>query len=189
MDTYSVCSTLDDSSQVEIREDDAWTNQAERVARAILSAEFGLDLGCSDPPAAMVEPVRLCLDQLSLALQHLRSMGFLSSAQLVAAPHDVSGQMQASHGWPSRHHSSHTVTGKRPVVDALPDEEEDDLGEDDPVRDNGRMPSGPSEVGSRKRAKLEHYPCPFRKRNPLVFNCREWEVCCKAPFYTMPDLK
>lgn len=73
---------------------------------AILSAEFGLDLGCSAPPAAMVEPVRLCL-------QHLRSMGFLSSAQPVVAPRDVSGQMQASHGRPSRHHSATAFNRRR----------------------------------------------------------------------------
>jgi len=36
---------------------------------------------------------------------------------------------------------------------------------------------------------LHIYPCPFRKRNPLVFKCREWEGCWRAPFCTIPELK
>ncbi|KAK1753587.1 hypothetical protein QBC47DRAFT_362472 [Echria macrotheca] len=48
---------------------------------------------------------------------------------------------------------------------------------------------GPVDVLNRKKVKAEDYPCPFRKRNPLRYNVREWEYCAKAPFKSMTDLK
>jgi hypothetical protein len=44
-------------------------------------------------------------------------------------------------------------------------------------------------IGTRKRDKAEQFPCPMRKRNPLRFNCRDWEYCSKAPFKRISELK
>lgn len=43
--------------------------------------------------------------------------------------------------------------------------------------------------GWRFRAGVELYPCPFRTRNPLRFNCWEWEYCARAPYNGMAELK
>ncbi len=64
--------------------------------------------------------------------------------------------------------------------------EEDSLEDDSPDDDDSGALIGPT---SRKKVKVERYPCPFRKRDPLRFNIREWEYCAKAPFKTITDLK
>ncbi|KAK4445496.1 hypothetical protein QBC34DRAFT_472428, partial [Podospora aff. communis PSN243] len=33
------------------------------------------------------------------------------------------------------------------------------------------------------------YSCPYRKRNPLRFNIRDWEYCSKAPFRSIVEMK
>lgn len=48
------------------------------------------------------------------------------------------------------------------------------------------------EIGSGKGAVYHNrteYPCPYRRRNPVLFNVRDHEHCAKQPFSDMSELK
>ncbi|CAN8098382.1 unnamed protein product [Discula destructiva] len=36
---------------------------------------------------------------------------------------------------------------------------------------------------------IDGYPCPFRRRNPVLFNVRDYEQCAQRPFANMTELK
>lgn len=65
---------------------------------------------------------------------------------------------------------------------------EDDPQDEDTDEHDGGALVGPYEPGNGK-TKAEQYSCPFRKRNPLRYNVREWQSCAKAPFKNMGELK
>ena len=56
--------------------------------------------------------------------------------------------------------------------------------------DSGRRPRA-SESGkrSKKPPVEEKYACPFRKRNPLRFNVRDYTPCALSPFSDIPSMK
>lgn len=106
---------------------------------------------------------------------------------LTAAAQSTESASPASFGYSSQQKGKRSGANqkKRPMGYQGDDEEEfqDDEGED------GFGVAGRNDAGHRKRPKVEQYPCPFRKRSPYKFNCREWEFGAKAPFKTMSELK
>jgi len=163
---------------------------AHSLAKRILDDEFEIFLGRSEPPSDIVEAVRACLDEISLSLQDVQRLGVI--VPHTTAPHSDkpasqppsdpttgnSGSHSRSNG--QRKRSSQNLGGGDRDV-----QEEDSGGEDDAA---GGQPDTPQQ---RKKLKCEpeEYPCPFRKRNPVRFNCRDFEYCAKAPFKSMTDLK
>ncbi|KAK3357818.1 hypothetical protein B0T25DRAFT_170515 [Lasiosphaeria hispida] len=173
-----------ESSNADLDSDSSFTIQAERVARSILDTEFDLDLGISEPPSDVVEAVRVCLDEISLTLQHAHGMGFLpfNSAALGS---EASGSSPST--FPSDLASCRSAASKKKR--ALRDLGEGDGDLQEESDEEGDTVGEQSEAGQRKKAKCEQYPCPFRKRTPYKFNCRKWEYCAKAPFKNMTELK
>ncbi|KAK3331380.1 hypothetical protein B0H66DRAFT_469925 [Apodospora peruviana] len=180
-DTWRPSSEMDDPSEASTDGEDKTAPQAERVARSVLDQEFRLRLGLSSPPQDIVEAVRACLDEISLSLGHARCMGVLAAHGASDAPGSVVPFTPAA----PRNKSSGS-TRKRTMRDQY--EDDDDMQEEGDEGDGNDL-SGYSDAGHRKKPKLEQYPCPFRKRNPHKFNCREWEYCAKAPFKSMTELK
>lgn len=173
-------------SDVDIEDsDETPTQQADRLARHLLEKELGLDLRRSQPPSTAVEAVRICVEELSMIMAHHQRM----------APANSSGAYQASGAGATGSLNPGTFPGNSSFSSGLkrhaagnPEDEDDDLYGDKPTRD-GRTP-GYEKPGNRKRPRQDQtYPCPFRKRSPLRFNCRDWEFCCKAPFPNMALLK
>jgi len=164
--------------------------QADRIANEILDREFGLQLGSTAPPEDVVEAVRQCLDEISISLRSARGMGVLT-----ATPDVPISQAAGSSSFPTGMSSLESSfrdkspgSGRKRVVRDGEDEE-DDMQEEGGGNGEGGDVTGYSDAGKRKKLKLEQYPCPFRKRNPHRFNCREWEYCAKAPFKNMTELK
>lgn len=59
-------------------------------------------------------------------------------------------------------------------------------------RSRSRGPAQPqsrSHTKSRSRDINQGYPCPFRRRNPVVFNVRDHESCAKRPFADISELR
>lgn len=57
----------------------------------------------------------------------------------------------------------------------------------------GRRGSGHRGLNQIRKAKVldafQAYPCPFRRRSPVIFNVRDHEYCAKRPFSSMAELK
>lgn len=161
------------------------TSQADRVAKALLNAEFDLFLGSSEPPEEVVKAVCKCLEEISLSIRTARSMGVLPPHTTAAQSTESASPGPFGYSSQPKGRKSRANQKKRPMGYQEDDEEElqDDDGED------GFGVAGRNNIGHRKRPKVEQYPCPFRKRSPYRFNCREWEFCAKAPFKTMSELK
>lgn len=55
-----------------------------------------------------------------------------------------------------------------------------------------RRTSTSLDLSSRKTGlelNVQEYPCPFRRRNPVLFNVRDHEHCAKRPFPDLNELK
>lgn len=56
-----------------------------------------------------------------------------------------------------------------------------------------RRGSGHRGLSQRRKARVldgsQAYPCPFRRRSPVIFNIRDHEHCAKRPFSDIPELK
>ncbi|KAK0610862.1 hypothetical protein B0T14DRAFT_570794 [Immersiella caudata] len=181
-DTPSPCSDAPSPTPTNPEDGDDVIDRADQVARIILKEGFNLRLGYSEPPTGVVDAVRDCLEDISLSLQRARGMGFVSAAASSESP--ASSAATPSSGTLSRNQSKANrkrTSRNRSDRDGDLHEESDEEGEAEA--------GGQTEPANRKKPKLDQYPCPFRKRNPLRFNCREWEYCAKAPFKSMTDLK
>ncbi|KAK4151236.1 hypothetical protein C8A00DRAFT_17342 [Chaetomidium leptoderma] len=177
-------SEVDDTPELDTDGDS--TLQADRVAKELLGKEFGLFLGSSEPPQEVIKAVCKCLDEISLSVRAARSMGVLPTRSTAAPETETAGPVSFGSSSKGKARRSGDNQKKRPMRDQG-DDEDDDV-EDDEGKD-GRGITDRNDVGHRKRPKVEQYPCPFRKRTPHRFNCRDWEFCAKAPFKTMTELK
>ncbi|KAK0747039.1 hypothetical protein B0T18DRAFT_164412 [Schizothecium vesticola] len=161
--------------------------QTIRVLRGILQDEYDLRLGISEPPEDMVDAVSKCLRRLSLSLDRERSLGCV--VQLKSFLGDsLAGEAADTVVFTSTDVRSGGSPDNRRKRGALNnDDYNEDIHDDDP--DDGGASVDPSTSGTNKKAKMVQLACPFRKLNPLRYNCREWEYCSKAPFRSMSELK
>jgi len=175
-------------SDIEIEDSDEDPAQvAEGLARYVMEKEFGLDMTRSRPPSAIVEAVRVCLDDMSMIIAHHQRMAPASSSGVCEAS-GAGATGPGSQNTGSFRANSSFSSGLKRQASNNPDDEDDEFSSDKHTRD-GRTPAY-EKSGSRKRPRQNQtYPCPFRKRSPLRFNCRDWEFCCKAPFPNMALLK
>ncbi|KAH6650415.1 hypothetical protein F5144DRAFT_479210 [Chaetomium tenue] len=165
--------------------DEGSTLQADRVAKQLLNTEFNLFLGSSEPPREVVDAVCKCLEEISLSIRSARSMGVLPPVTTAAQSAESASPGSFGHSSQQQGRRSGGNRKKRPMGYQEDDDEEfqDDEGQD------GFGVASRNDTSHRKRPKVEQYPCPFRKRSPHRFNCREWEFCARAPFKTMSELK
>ncbi|KAK0648268.1 hypothetical protein B0T16DRAFT_444376 [Cercophora newfieldiana] len=163
--------------------DDDINDRAEEIARVVLKEGFDLRLGSSELPQNIVTAVRDCLEDISLSLQRARAVGFVAATTSSDSPaSSATPSSEASlPDKPSGGNRKRSARGRADRDDGMQEEDDDGDGDAEAV--------GHSEPGGRKKPKFDHCPCPFRKRNPVRFNCREWEYCAKAPFKSMTELK
>lgn len=161
---------------VDANPSDALTSQ---IASSILQERYGVR-GTDAAPHKVQDAVRRCLQ-------------------------DVSATVQSDHPqwdlprYPTRTVRSRTMRSRsssprselRPQRRGVRAAEEDE----NPFLYDGL--GGPRERGQNdadhKRTRGEDdsqgYPCPFRRRNPILFNVRDHETCAKRPFSSILDLK
>lgn len=162
-----------------------------RVLKRILEAEFDIYLGEAQPPEDILEAVSVCLQQITLSLDGHRSSGVLVPFTVISASGGNSSTSASTPAGASDHSSPSISTSKRRTV-SNEDEDGGDSnhsgeGRDEDDRQGSPWPQG---QGSQKKPKTDQsYPCPFRKRDPLVFNYHRFGRCVKGPFPNMPELK
>ena len=171
----------DDNSPSHVEEDQP-TRQEDILTRVILSEGFNLRLGQSAPPPGVVEAVQSCIDEITESLQRARGLGLIGATMTADSPGSVSAVV-------SETSSNRQFTGARKRAARGPVGKDDDLREEDSDEEGDADSMSQQDAGNRKKTKLDQYPCPFRKRNPQRFHCREWEYCAKAPFRGMTELK
>lgn len=159
-----------------------------RVLTNILLEEFDVRLGVCEPPE-MLNAVSECLDRIFCSLDYHRVHQYL--VPFTSAP--ISNDGQPPMTWVSAREAAGASAllgfGKKRGVSATGNGEDGGLQDDGPDGDNGGACLGSRGTGDRKRTKSEEFSCPFRKRNPLRFNVRDWEYCAKGAFRSITDLK
>lgn len=155
----------------------------DEISSLVLRNSFGKDLDDCAAPLLVWDCTNRYLQELWSA-SHEGNLGFV--------------QATSGHGTPTSHHggtpaSSHdqqnsglSGKGKRKA----------DGGSDDGSGFNGRGDQGDderdispvSQVYSTKGS-ITNYSCPYRKRNPLRFNVRDYFVCATHSFADMSQLK
>ncbi|KAK0640595.1 hypothetical protein B0T16DRAFT_495485 [Cercophora newfieldiana] len=182
-DAMTGLSDADEPSPASTDSDDALASRAVRVLIPLLDHEFDVRLGISQPPEDMVDALSVCLNQIALSLERHRRQGDL--IPINTAP--LSSDTTAAFGLSIAANDVGTPGAPRRRPRG---EDEDDVPDDDPDEDGGGAKVGPGDRINRKKAKVEQsYPCPFRKRNPLRFNFRDFEICARAPLKSMTELK
>lgn len=185
--TMTGLSDVDATSPESCDSGTAAPEQSIRVLKSILNEEFGLRLGQAEPPEEMVDAVSICMDQLSLTRQRYRQEGFIVPINTFHAPGDSHEETTPSETRGSGGKLP-VASKKRSAEDPRRDEGDGPPGEDG-KEDGERSSFGPNDPRTQKRPKVELYPCPFRKHNPIKFNIREWEYCARAPFKGKTELK
>jgi hypothetical protein len=187
-DTSTTSRDIDDTPETELEPETSSSldrAHVDRVSRSLLEQEFGLQLGLSEPPLDVTEAVRRCLHEVSLSIQGARSLGLITQSNFDTPSPEAAGSASFNSSARGSTTGTSASNGRKRAMRNI-EEEEDDIQEDP---DQGRGAVAQTDGGYRKKPKIERYPCPFRKKNPYKFNCREWEFCAKAPFKTISDLK
>ncbi|KAK4198655.1 hypothetical protein QBC40DRAFT_90097 [Triangularia verruculosa] len=148
--------------------------------------------------AAAYQSVSYCLDELSYIVRsgsqrsrasatpsvNAATRGHAGSNNLhIQAAADARGHGGASGGQSGR--KNHSGTKKR-LSEGLEGGEEEEEGDGD---------DGDERQGGNKRQKVvdhshgQNYSCPFRKRNPIRFNVRDFQSCAVQSFPDIPQLK
>ncbi|KAK0750490.1 hypothetical protein B0T18DRAFT_128731 [Schizothecium vesticola] len=160
---------------------------ADRIARELLAQEFAVFLGSSNPPIQVLQAIRKCLDDLSRSVRSARSLGFLPPHTTANPWAESAASVSFSSSSPSGQGSSSWINQRKRPQGYRQNNDDDDIQDDQSEDGSGISPR--SDLDHRKKPKVVQYPCPFRKRSPHNFNCREWEFCAKAPFKGMSELK
>ncbi|KAK4159731.1 hypothetical protein QBC43DRAFT_123629 [Cladorrhinum sp. PSN259] len=162
----------------------------------VLKHMFGIELG--DLPQGMAsaayESISYCLEELSHiitpASPNNSSPSFNHAGRETGSfNHNISIQPAGGDGSPGSGGMGGASPGgdnrkgrprKRPADGNERDDDEDDNGDGD---DGYRQPGGKRQKGEPRLS------CPFRKRNPIRFNVREFTSCATQDFPDMPQLK
>jgi hypothetical protein len=150
------------------------------ITRIMFNEAFDVNLKDSRPPEEAVEAVQDCLGKLSLCIGGLATLDPLfrvaaSSSNYVSASGAFSSSLQGGHRRIRKRGSS--------------DDEDDDPQSNGGSHGGSDKDFNAQQDKKRARPEVKEFSCPFRKRNPLRFNCREYEYCAKAPFESISNLK
>ena len=149
----------------------------ERLSELIVTEVFGCNLVDLPNAADTWLPIRRMVQELSqvVGLGPRESQGNIREvAGWQCAPAGASSQ-----GTSDRHHRGSAAGSKRGNRQAGFEQSNRDPGDDGENLDGGDEDGGehPNKRPYRKQSAEKIYSCPFRKRNPLRFNMREYDSC------------
>lgn len=162
-----------------------------RIAASILREGYGVRGPKTTVPPKVQDAVQRCLHEVSTTVQKEHAPWALPQYRprhSAAYPTDPDMQSRTSEQL-----SDHDAPGSRTRYGASSGDEEDPF-----AYDNSKAPMyknlyGFGKAGRGMRARLSDtsrpYSCPFRKRNPIMFNVRDHEHCAKRPFLGIQELK
>lgn len=162
-----------------------------RIAASILREGYGVRAAKATVPLKVQDAVERCLQEVSTtvqkdhppwALPQYRPRGTKSHAADSDAQSRTSEQL-----------SDPDAPASRARYGVSSGEDEDPFTYDNSKESLYQKLYGFGSGGRGMRARLHDasraYPCPFRKRNPIMFNVRDHEHCAKRPFFGIQELK
>ncbi|GAB1319535.1 C2H2-type domain-containing protein [Madurella fahalii] len=156
----------------------------DEISSWVLRNTFGKDVDDCAAPLLVWDCTYRYIQELWTVIQEGR-LGFVQTASGHGTPCSYGGGTPGS-GNNDQQHSGHHGKGKRKAEGGS--EDGSGLGGGDNQGDGERDISPASQAYSNKGA-FSNFSCPYRKRNPLRFNVRDYYVCATHSFADMSQLK
>lgn len=162
-----------------------------RIAASILRDGYGVRGPKTTVPPKVQDAVQRCLQEVSTTVQKEHAPWALPqyrhrNSKAYPADSDMQSRM-------SEQLSEHDAAGSRTGYGASSGDEEDPFAYDNSKATMYKNLYGFGKGDRGMRARLSDasrpYSCPFRKRNPIMFNVRDHENCAKRPFFGIQELK
>jgi hypothetical protein len=177
--------SVETSSEGEDHEvEDEEARLVDEIASWVLRNTFGKDVDDCAAPLLVWDCTYRYLQELWSA-SHEGNLGFVQSTSGHGTPSPQYGGTPAP-GNSDQQHSGHPGKGKRKA----------DGGSDDGSGFGGRDNQGneerdvsPASQAYSTKGSITNFSCPYRKRNPLRFNVRDYYVCATHSFADMSQLK
>jgi len=183
----STCEGADESADANVVALDDPDPLVRQICCNILMDLHGIDAIEATVPLKVWDAVVRCLEDVSVAVDGDsagRSPG--KEAHKAAA-----GAGNSAASTPGHSGSGDSTSRKRNSRQA--GYSDGDGSGDGAAEDEGGDDGAVHEEAQRKKPKVEPeqsaFSCPFRKRNPLRFNIRDHEHCCRKPIIGVPELK
>lgn len=160
---------------------------ASRIAASILREGYGVQAANSMVPLKVQDAVGRCLQEVSTTVDNEHPQWalptYFADEFRSSTPSSDSDQFSDYSGCSNRKRTS----------DNAGDNDRNLFRYDQAQDGRERRDSRHRGLDQRKKAKAvdgsKAYPCPFRRRNPVMFNVRDHEHCAKRPFSDIPELK
>lgn len=157
------------------------------IAASILQEGYGVQAANHAVPLKVQDAVGRCLQEVSTTVQgeypHWALPTYHSHKPRLSTTSSDSNRSSDYASWRNRRRISGRVGGH----------DNDPLLNDQAQGGLQLQGSGHRPLVQEKKAKAldgpQGYPCPFRRRNPVIFNVRDNEQCAKRPFSDIPELK
>jgi hypothetical protein len=164
-----------------------------RIAASILREGYGVRGPRATVPPKVQDAVQRCLQEVSTTVQKEHPPWALPQYR----SRDSNSYAMASdtQSRSSEQLSEHNASGGRIAYCSSSGDESDPFAYDNSKSSmcknlygfgQGRRGSG---MSARLSDSARPYSCPFRKRNPIMFNVRDHEHCAKRPFFGIQELK
>lgn len=162
-----------------------------RIAASILQEGYGVRAARTTVPPKVQDAVQRCLQEVSTTVQKEHPPWALPQYRSRdSKPYPVDSDLQSR---TSEQLSENDVAGSRARYGVSSGEDEDPFAYDNSKETMYRKLYGFGKGVRGIRARLSDasrpYSCPFRKRNPIMFNVRDHEHCAKRPFFGIQELK
>ncbi|KAG6361688.1 hypothetical protein INS49_009916 [Diaporthe citri] len=162
-----------------------------RIAASILREGYGVRAAKTTVPLKVQDAVERCLQEVSTTVQKEHPPWALPQYR-PRDPRPYAGDSD-SQSRTSEVASDPEVPANRTRYGVSSGEDEDPFAYDNSKESLYQKLYGFGSGGRGMRARLHEasrpYSCPFRKRNPVMFNVRDHEHCAKRPFFGMQELK
>ncbi|KAL1867917.1 hypothetical protein Daus18300_006192 [Diaporthe australafricana] len=161
------------------------SNRVFEIAASILREGYGVKAAKTTVPLKVQDAVHRCLQEVSTTVQEEHSRWALPQYRSgLAADSDAQSRTQPS---------DHEASANRARYGVSSGDDEDPFAYDNSKESLYQKLYGFGKGGRGMKARLldasTPYSCPFRKRDPVMFNVREHEHCAKRPFFGMTELK
>lgn len=170
-------------------EDEHRTDQEARlvdeISSWVLRNTFGKDVDDCASPLLIWDCTYRYIQELSTVIEEGK-LGFVQTASGHGTPSSHGGGTPGS-GNNDQQHSGHSGKGKRKAEGGS--EDGSGLGGGGDNQGDGDRDISPASQAYSNKGTFSNFSCPYRKRNPLRFNVRDYYVCATHSFADMSQLK
>lgn len=165
---------------------DEETRLVDEISSWVLRNTVGKDVDDCAAPLLVLDCTHRYIQEL-WAAAHGENLGFIQTMSGHGTP-SSHGEGTPGPGNNDQQQSGHHGKGKRKADGGSEDGGGLGGGRDNQGNEDRDM-SPASQVHSSKGGSVSNFSCPYRKRNPLRFNVRDYYVCATHSFADMSQLK